>query len=955
MILRRLTVEGFGALSGTWSFDPERINLVVGENERGKTTLAAAIVAALYGLEGDRRSYRDGTTPLEQHRPWSGRTYALELEFDLADKRYIVSRHFGNGRLTVLEDGREVTEEFRHGSGEYKLGEELLGMSADQFARTALWIQPGPGRLGGEAVRPDGSLTALLEGMASSVTGDATAVSALAALDHALRSYRGLQQSGLVGNEIKKLEIALGTNRVDRTSAETDRREMAGALERLTELGGRETRLGATLAAVRQAEMRRRVAELQATLERDAGERKELESFRAEVEGLARARDFPADAADRLARAQAEAEAARVTLEQVGKDRERDLAQPRLETETLLATHEAFAWAAPGNIEELHTLEKDLERAAQQEKVSAGKLAELEKELVARGLSLAYLTERAGRFGGLSGEDRTLLTQYPAQTQVIVVESENAQRAITGGQGLIEEIAKQRGSQRTWGSVLGAIGLLAGAAAVWFAIQGRVVESFIGLGVTLVGLALGALFLFRSTSHRNDARTEALKQVLDAQRKLAELRQRRKEREDQLVGLAGRLGFPDVTALLRDHGEFLRVSAENQRAGWLAEDATRARATRSDALDHVGRWARRAELPGDLPPHEALARLRLGIGTVLDARTRARALEAVEVRLVEKEKAAARRLEEARVELVSIAGRLGLAPADVREEAVLEAVERRAKEHARLSTLEREHIPRAEERLLSPEARGAQQTELDRVRAELDTAGTSAPDDSDRDPGSIERELAAVRSERIDLYARIGGRDRDAAERMARLLADRQRLEAALARARQFKDAVELARERFQSVARETNARWSDHLTGRAASLLERFGLTHPGFRISDQLEVSLSMGGERLSGPRLDAALSAGARDQVGLALRLGICEYLARGGEKLPLLLDDPLATSDDDRAASLLGALAEVARAGHQVVVLTCHRGKLAALRAAAPAWYDEAVRPLDLGSGVETQTS
>ena len=71
MILRRLRVEGFGTLTGEWHFDPARVNLVCGDNERGKTTLAAAIHAALFGLEADRRGYRGTSTPLDHYRPWT--------------------------------------------------------------------------------------------------------------------------------------------------------------------------------------------------------------------------------------------------------------------------------------------------------------------------------------------------------------------------------------------------------------------------------------------------------------------------------------------------------------------------------------------------------------------------------------------------------------------------------------------------------------------------------------------------------------------------------------------------------------------------------------------------------------------------------------------------------------------------------------------------------------------
>jgi uncharacterized protein YhaN len=133
-------------------------------------------------------------------------------------------------------------------------------------------------------------------------------------------------------------------------------------------------------------------------------------------------------------------------------------------------------------------------------------------------------------------------------------------------------------------------------------------------------------------------------------------------------------------------------------------------------------------------------------------------------------------------------------------------------------------------------------------------------------------------------------------------------------------------------------------LSGRVDELLGRFGLAHSGFQISDKLEISLHAGGERLAAARLDQALSAGARDQVGLALRVAICEYLARGGERLPLVLDDPFASADDERAARLLATLGEIVRTGHPVVVLTCHRTKVDALRAADESAFDGAVNRL-----------
>jgi hypothetical protein len=961
MILRRLRVEGFGVLHGEWRFDPARINLICGENERGKTTLAAAITAALFGLESDKRAHRDGrATPYDHYKPWSGRPYAVELEFDVRDKRYVITRHFGNNKLTVLENGRDVTEDYRHGSGEYKVGEELLGLSGvEQFARTALSLQGGPMRLGGEEVRPDGSLTTLLEGMASSVTGDASSSNAVQLLDQALKSYKGQAQTGMIANEIKKLNVALGTATTDLSAAESDRARLAESLARLADLEDQEVGTGRALECARRAAARKRSEEIKAALARDVEDRTQVAQWRDELGRLEPARAFPRDAAQRLSQAHAERDAAQRTLDTLAQDRKQVLSAPRLEIETTLATHRAFSWAQTGHLEELAGIEKDLARVREQMRTAAEKRAELERELAARGVSIERVAELTHRFGDLTGDDKTLLMQYPAQTQAIVVEGETAHRAVTGASEMIDKIGAGRARLRGFGLTAGVLGLVAGGVSVWLAIGAHVIESFVGLGVTLVALAAAIVLLLRSASHRAAERGDALRQMLDAQRRLTDLKTRRREREEMLEQLSQRLEFPDVTSLLMEHGEHLRLTTESQRIGWLDEDRERSLRAESEATKAVRTWAQKAEMPVDGPAHETLARLRQGIGAVLEARARARELDLVERRILTQEEDSKRRLAAASTEIVAVARVLGLDEGGAPDSAAMAArVEARAKEHARLEALERDLLPALEARLLTSEARAARVSELDRLAKEIasgdaregegnGSAGhSSGAHGETADPAALERELAGIRRERLELVAKVGARERDSSDRIARLIGERDGFQAALEKARRFKEAIELARDRFQVVARETHARWSESLSSRVDELLTRFGLQHQSFQISDKLELSLALGGDRLTQARLDQALSTGARDQVQLALRLAICEYLARGGEKLPLLLDDPLASSDEERTLRLFQSLAETVRTGHQVLVLTCHRAKVEAAKAMDPAWFADSVTLSDL---------
>jgi len=551
--------------------------------------------------------------------------------------------------------------------------------------------------------------------------------------------------------------------------------------------------------------------------------------------------------------------------------------------------------------------------------------------------------------------------QYPEQTQAIVVDGESAQRSLSGATAVIDQIAGARARLRGIGLGAGVVGLIAGGVSVWLAINAHSVESFVGLGATLVALAVAMIVLLRSASYLKRERDEALKLMLDAQRRLGELKTRRREREEMLLQLAERVGFEDVTALLREHGEHLRLTVESQRMTWLEEDRARSAQAEAETAKAAQVWAERAKMPADLAPHELVARLRQGIGAVLDARAKQRELGQVDRRLSAQEDEARARLASAQAETASVARALGLdgdagdagTGADAAQLAA--RADARGKDHARLEALEGELLPGLESRMLSAETRSAHEVEIARLAGEIarqgDTVGEAvggATASAAVDPAALERELAAVRRERLDLVSRVGGKERDASNRIAKLLGDRDVFQTALERARRFKEAVELAKERFQVVARETHARWSESLSTRVDELLTRFGLAHQSFQISDKLELSLALGGERLTQARLDQALSAGARDQVGLALRLAICEYLARGGDKLPLLLDDPLASSDEDRTSRLFRSLAEAVRTGHQVVLLTCHRAKIEAARAADPAWFADAVTIVDLGA-------
>src|SRR6202162_1682941 len=185
MRLTRIEIEGFGALQGMdLRFGPT-MNLVVGPNEAGKSTLQEAIVTGLYGLEtGDRRSAIVERT--DRWRPWEGGGFGLALEFELDDgTRLRVERDLDGDSVRVLDlaNGAELNDRFeRDPWGGLQIGRQLLGISRDIYTNTACISRSEVLRL-----EDAGSIKEAIVALADSAHPDRTAQ---AVLDR-LRQERG--------------------------------------------------------------------------------------------------------------------------------------------------------------------------------------------------------------------------------------------------------------------------------------------------------------------------------------------------------------------------------------------------------------------------------------------------------------------------------------------------------------------------------------------------------------------------------------------------------------------------------------------------------------------------------------------------------------------------------------------------------------------------------------------
>jgi len=141
MRLTRIQIEGFGNLQGMdLRFGPA-MNLVVGPNEAGKSTLQEAIVTGLYGLHSSNPARTTLVERADRWRPWQGGDFGLALEFELEDGSHLrVERDLDAETVRVVDvaTGDDLSERFeRDAAGELHLGRQLLGVSRDIYTNTA--------------------------------------------------------------------------------------------------------------------------------------------------------------------------------------------------------------------------------------------------------------------------------------------------------------------------------------------------------------------------------------------------------------------------------------------------------------------------------------------------------------------------------------------------------------------------------------------------------------------------------------------------------------------------------------------------------------------------------------------------------------------------------------------------------------------------------------------------
>lgn len=132
--------------------------------------------------------------------------------------------------------------------------------------------------------------------------------------------------------------------------------------------------------------------------------------------------------------------------------------------------------------------------------------------------------------------------------------------------------------------------------------------------------------------------------------------------------------------------------------------------------------------------------------------------------------------------------------------------------------------------------------------------------------------------------------------------------------------AIQLAMEALTSANTALQTRFSPELGRRAAEIFrELTDGRYTAVTLDRAFHLAAEPAGDSVH--RDAALLSAGAADQLYLAVRLAICDLVLPEESRAPIVLDDALANFDDARCAAALRYLRSAAQE-RQILLFTCH---------------------------------
>jgi DNA repair protein SbcC/Rad50 len=853
--IETLDVRGYRRLRGVYRFG-RGLNIVVGDNETGKSSLHDALIRTLFGFSRQERRRQAGESEKDRRAPWTGGDFGIvAIVHDSQARTLRVEWDFASHTVRVLDaaTGADRSAEVRGRHGDVTLGSWLLGLDLAEFRQVCCLDQAAI-----SAVERTENLVLALQQAVERVSSEGGVDQALDLLNEFLRTELGVHTQHLTPlprGRLATLQHELEEQRAAVTASDQARQEIAALAAVLAD---RDRELAAARERSAFLEQQILLTDLLA-LDGRCEHARRLE---------AHARNVPASPVGLPERLVEQARARFSALKRLGEP----LVRLRAELE---ASRE---WQ-----HQLERRQADLQH----------RLDLLEPYAQVDIRHQAALRELRGRRQAIGQElDRAEPLTVPPRDPLLA--RYRAERAALLGWRRTAPLVRWDATRLGMAAVvwtasvaLGAVvhpaflaGLLLALVLVLLARPRRLATASPSLEDVLAAYGAQTLEDLDGRLVEEDRRIAAATALVEERAcRAAAVRESRGAVEHQLIRLldaAGVAAHPDPDARVQAYLVACDRYAERQQ---LLAELESSRMALSEARQPLRDLTRREE------EHQAVRReLAALLGELgIDAADLDAAEEAME-RLVARARVEAGLLVEAAEARAALAALLGP-----------ETIERLEERRAQAAAEYEQHVARHGSLASLAGDRQSLATEQWSVRQRLREAELQTTE---------LRTRIRDREEGLGDVAALKERMADLGERMARM--------------EQARDAIRIAREALREAATETHRAFAPHLNRALARNLAT--ITDGRYRqavVDEDLRIQVEAPETGRLVP-VDA-LSRGTQDQIYLIERLEIVRLLTRAGGNLPLWLDDPFARFDAVRLRLALQLLRDVA-AERQVVLFS-----------------------------------
>ncbi len=923
MRFKRFLSRGFGCLPDgfEWTFPDSGLILIVGNNEQGKSTFVRGMLSALYGLP---QKPREASRFRELYAPWQNPAQGPRITLEVEDgdgKVYAIARDFdarSNAvRVTEAHSREDCSQRFQQDRKTWMVGETFTRLSRATFEKSALLLQNTL-----QEFKCEGDLIQAIEKVVDSGESGVTAQEAVERLEKALRQrhpYKGT--SWLVENIIKDLNKDIEADQKEALQLQADYDSYQQAFAQLDQLIQEQEALSANLTSAQRRVALAEYHEAKAMMAEQTAKQQEMQRLEAQLAALAAMSSFPSQLQAPLQEIYGQYR----HLQERLKTYEAELSQLTSQMSQKDSYLSEFIWKPElAQFETINRLLQKLEDTWEQYTQARDAFGTECQAMQAQAEDTDRFLDYCDQFADLPLDKAQALVQHINALQKIDSEMQTHLETVNQQQAELDRLNQLIRKRRTHSlclilAGLGLMGSLLMPSVYWYA------------AAPGVALIIAGIYVQISVSKLDTQAKYVQKELAHAQAQQVALTGQKIQHTQQLDALEAKLV-----------GDFPWVTEEKALAdlAWYMERKTSTFASFMAAWDK--RLMREQDLQGVLDELNQLMDMEVDTLTPLED----------QVFFLEPRIKDFRRYEEACLNSHDLMQQVQAKQAQVDTEyrtlatmgqsleqmladagvtghesfdAGMAQFNQALKQHQEYLDLQRALAAIAQH--LRPEAALAQyHTIIDRFQPQEGDDMLSPGSILDERDGqrALESELERLNTQITDLKVTIQ-KKQDHFNREYPLVQARLAEKSALRDKHQrFFDALNTSLATLRAISEREYQGWSTRLNERVNTILTSFNSPYKDIRFTSSLQFSfLDLQGREYQQTDAFESLSCGAKDQIYLAIRLAITDYLSQDCGHLPLILDDPFVNFDDERFLNALDALAHAGANGQQILLFSCHK--------------------------------